>query len=238
MSLKINLPFSQWNYKISGVYKIQFDSGNFYIGCSNHLRSRASQWDSVFRTKKATAGITIGTKVFEEICKDTDATLDIVELCAVADLKEREAFYLDKFKDDEKMVSSEQGAWKPVLQYTKDGNFVKKHYSLSSAARYCNTEIKSIQRVVNGARPTFKGMVFIYEQDYHKRRSEIIKSRYKREKKNGRSVIVYNLEGNEVARFRKIVEAGRFAGVAGRSVRSVLCGMQKTAGGHTFKYEG
>lgn len=238
MRLKINLPFSMWNYKLSGVYKILFEDGCFYIGCSKHLRSRATSWEGIFNTKKGVPGKDIGAAIINKIRENINATFDIVELCAVADLKDKESFYLDKYKDDNLMLSSnDNGAWKAVLQYKPDGSFIKKHYSIKSAARYVKSTLSSIQRVLNGERKTCKGMIFIYEHEYHKRRTDITKARTRVvERKGGRDVLMLNKDGEIIKRFKKITEAAKEVGVSSKNVSRALNKFQQTAGGYSFRY--
>lgn len=238
--LQINLPHSYWNYKICGVYKIQFSDGSFYIGCSTHIRARASAWDSIFKSKKGVAGDTIGTKMLNKVIENIDAVLEIIELCHPYEVKEKEAFYLNENKDNPLMVSSfDTGAWNPVLQYkADDGNFIKRHVSIGSAARDLQTTIGRIQDVLNGVRKSHKNMVFIYENDYKNRRKKIIQSRYKvREFKKGKDVVMFDLSGNEIKRFKKIVEAAKYVNVCSKNLSRALNGIQKTAGGYIFKYE-
>lgn len=228
-----------WDYKISGVYKITFDDGCFYIGCSNHLRNRASVWDSVFRTKKGTPGFDIGTNMINKIRECVNASLDIVELCSVADLKDKEALYLFESRDDSRMLSSwNGGAWKPVLQYKADtGLFIKKHVSISSAAKYMGSPVSRVQDVLQGIRQSHKGMVFVHESEYNNRRKEIVKKRYKRvSPKNGRDVIMFDMSGCEIMRFKKIIDAAMHVSVCTTSVSRAIDGKQQSAGGHIFKY--
>lgn len=238
MPLQINLPHSMWNYKLSGVYKISFEDGSFYIGSSVHLRSRAEVWNLLMKTKNGTPGKTIGTAVFEKILANLSASFDIIELCAAKDVRDKESFYLDKYKDDPNMVSNELcGAWKAILQYRPDGGFIKKHYSLSAAARYINTNIASIQRVLSGSRKSVKGMLFIYEHDYHSRRNQIIKSRYtKGERKNGRLIVMVDEKGCTIKSFKKMADAAKEVGCRPQNIKRVLVGQQKTAKGFIFKY--
>lgn len=241
MELKINLPPSMWDYKLSGVYKITFEDGFFYIGCSCHLRSRASAWESVMITGKGIAGKDIGTNMINKIRELNHATFDILEMCHQKELKEKEAFYLDKYKDDNSMVSWEHGAWKPVLQYTDAGIFVKKFFSTQSAARYNNFRLSAVQRVLAKERKSHKQMVFVYEYEYQERRREIIRGygrKYaSKEKKNGRKVVKLDLAGNRIADFKTYVAAAKSVGVTERSIRAALFGERKTAGGFVFKFD-
>ncbi len=187
-------------------------------------------------TKNKEIGLAVINKIRELI--NQDARMTIIELCGEDDLKERESIYLDKNKDNPKMVSSEFGAWKPILQYTPKGIFVKKYFSIGAAARYNDTRMSAIQRVLSGERKAHRGMVFIYEQDYHKRREKIVKARSRPvEKKNGRWVLLIDENGNEIKRFKTIVEAGRETGNGAENISRVLSGHQKTAKGFRFKYE-
>lgn len=244
MSLKINLPYSLHGYKLSGVYRITFDDGTFYIGGSTHLRSRASSWKSWIdgRGEGAVGGKDMGMPMLNKIKEGVTATFDIVELCHAKDVVDKEAFYLSEEKDNPLMLSSwSNGAWVPILQYKKDGLFIKKHMSISGAARYNNTKIRSIQRVLSGDRLTFKGMLFVYEHDYDKRRQQIVRERIKnsykpRVRKKGRDVIVLSKDGVEVGRFKTIVESAKSLGTHTENVARALSGRQNTAAGHIIKY--
>jgi len=239
MKLKTILPYSQWKYKLSGVYKITFEDGSFYIGSSKHLRSRAFAWEAIFRKKKGVAGVNIGTAIIEKIREDISAILEIIELCNSNDIRDREAFYLEKDKDNPKMLSdNERGGWVSILQYKKDGLFIKKHYSISAAARYIGSTMSSIQRVLNGEKHSCKGMVFVYEHDYHERRKRIIRGRSKKviERKRGRMILMMDDAGNILMQFKTIVEAARHIGRGTGSVTKTLNGFQKTSAGYKFKY--
>lgn len=236
MILQINLPYSEWEYKITAVYKITFDDGSFYIGSSTHLRSRASAWAVFLKTGKGIPKKTIGTKVFNKAAESMSASLDIIELCADADLRYKEAFYLNKYKDDPMMLSTfVSGSWKSVLQHTKKGVFVKKHISMGAAARYNKTTISSIQRVLSGERMACKGMIFSFESDYNKREDgRFIK--IVREKKNKRMIAKIDDDGNIIEQFKFKNAAAINVGCSATSVDRVLNGIQKTAGGFFFKF--
>lgn len=240
MELKVNLPFSMWNYRISGVYKIVFSDGSFYIGCSEHLRSRSSAWENLIKRGDVEPSEHLGAKITDKIREKKPATLEIVELCAPIDLKDREAFYLDKYKEDPKMVSdSDAGSWKTVLQYKVDGLFIKKHFSISGAAKYNGFRLSAVQKVLYGERNSHAGMVFIFEHDYHQRRNNIMKehaNRFKYEPKNGRKILKLDLEGNIIAEFKTQREAAKSVSLSPSSIRDSLCGKLKTAGGFKWKY--
>lgn len=234
--LTVNLPYSLWEYKISGIYKILFSDGSFYIGCSNHLRSRASSWESLFRTKNE-AGWQLGAKVLNKIKEDIPATFDIMELCSVSDLKDKEAFYLFENKDNPLMVSSwDNGAWKPVLQYKTDGLFIKRHMSISGAAKYLGSPLSRIQDVLNGVRRSHKGMVFIFESDCNKKIDGVVKKRYRPvEPKKGRDIVVLDMNGIELNRFKEKREAVKFTKISRERISRSITN-NKPTGDYIFKY--
>lgn len=234
MVLKINLPYSLWEYKISGIYKITFEDGTFYIGCSEHLRQRANSWELIMIKKQGVAGKDIGTKVIEKIRELSAAQFDIVELCHTLDLKDKEAFYLDKNKEDERMLSNADCYWKPVLQYTAVGIFIKRHMSISGAARYNKCKVSKIQRVLNKERSSFSGMKFIYEKDY--KSPERGWKRFKTERKKGREIAMFDDNKVEIKRFKQIKQAAEEMKCGTENIVRVLSGAQKKAKGYFFKY--
>lgn len=236
MQLQINLPFCTWDYRIIGVYRITFEDGSFYIGSSNHLKQRANQWELIM--KKGIPRKDIGTQVMNKILALNSAVLEIVELCYEKELRDKEAFYLDKYKDDVNMVSnSDIGSWKSVLQYKIDGTFIKKHFSMSGAARYNEFRLSAVQKVLYGERKSHGGMVFIFEKDYHQRRKEIVRSRYKNpEKRNGREVLLIDDFGNVLESFKTLRAAGHRSKCSPNGIARAISGHQRTAGGFKWKY--
>jgi len=49
---------------------------------------------------------------------------------------------------------------KPVIKMDLDGNILEKYTSMSAAAKYNDTKLKCIQRVVDNTRKSHKGFVF------------------------------------------------------------------------------
>ena len=56
-------------------------------------------------------------------------------------------------------------------------------------------------------------------------------------RKKGKPVIQYDLDGNEIARFRGQNEAGRMTGISGANISQVCNHKRKTAGGFIWQYE-
>lgn len=56
-------------------------------------------------------------------------------------------------------------------------------------------------------------------------------------KRKGKPVIQYDLDGNEIARFRGQNEAGRTTGISGANISQVCNNKRKTAGGYIWRYD-
>lgn len=238
VELRIDLPYSRWDYKLSGVYRISFSGGRFYIGSSENLRSRASQWESALNNPgKVYRKYELSADLIEHIKLRQNAVFEILELCSTNDVREREDEYLYKYKDDINMLSRPECSWKPILQYSRTGNFIKKHVSLSAAARYNSCKTWHIQRVINGERAAWHNMVFIYEHQYEDRRKTIVKSRYtfNLPKKN-KSIKIeqYDNNWNKIAVYDTYPQASKAVGVNQRSIQRAIAGLQKSAAG--FKW--
>lgn len=55
--------------------------------------------------------------------------------------------------------------------------------------------------------------------------------------RKGKSVIQYDLDGKEIARYRGQNEAGRLTGISGANISQVCNHKRKTAGGFIWRYE-
>ena len=55
--------------------------------------------------------------------------------------------------------------------------------------------------------------------------------------RKGKPVIQYDLDGNEIARFRGQNEAGRMTDISGANISQVCNNKRKTAGGYIWRYE-
>jgi group I intron endonuclease len=86
--------------KISGVYKMTFDCGKFYIGSAVNIRLRA---------KNHTNGIRTGFKSQKNILSAGDVSseviLEILEICEVDNLANRETYHISTFLGDENLLN-------------------------------------------------------------------------------------------------------------------------------------
>jgi hypothetical protein len=62
---------------------------------------------------------------------------------------------------------------KPLLEFTKDGEFIMEHKGVAEAAKYHGVLRTSMSNYLVGKQPTFKGRVFIYKEKAKKCDSKI-----------------------------------------------------------------
>jgi hypothetical protein len=237
MEFGVCLPLVSPGFRLPGVYRISFGDGFYYIGCSIDLWGRSESWRHEIKNTKALATTRVSAAMADKIRASDFAQMDVVELCASEEVKDREAFYLNKYKSDRLMLSVSECQFKPVLQYKKDGVFVKRHISITAAAKYNNTTLWRIQEVLNGNRLSHKEMVFVYESDYEIRRRNIEKQRYTFDlprKSKDVKVIQQDMNGAVLATYDTYVMAARRVGCKEINIKRAIAGRQQTAAG--FKW--
>lgn len=241
VELKVNLPHSEWKFRMAGVYKITFDDGKFYIGCSENLRSRATDWRGIMgspdRLKKNKS---IGEAMISRILSGGAASLDILELCYAEEVKDREAFYLNKNRGNALMLSVPDCTWKPVLQFKEDGHFIKRHDSIKAAARFMNCKLGRIQRVLSNDRSAFKGMVFVYEGDHPDRRKRINRERSRKNYiRKTKAVKLHRCdsEGNILETYTTYSAAAKSVNGVSKNIARVVRGEQQTAYGFKWRLD-
>jgi hypothetical protein len=240
IEFEISLPPCRYEYRLVGVYRIIFNDDKFYIGSSGNLKSRASQWASFFRNPhKEIKKYAIGSDLIERARQGGSAKMELIELCAENDLRDREAEYLLNFKDDVNMLSRPECSWKPVLQYKKDGVFIKKHVSITAAAKYNDTTVGRIQDVLHGLRQSHKEMVFVYEKDYDQRRKEIVKKRGKLNlprKTKSLKIGQYSQDGSLIKIHETYNDAARSVNRVASTIKQALGRKQATSGGYKWGF--
>jgi hypothetical protein len=153
--------------------------------------------------------------------------MELIEVCSVVKLKQREAFYLKKYSNDPRLLSVAHFAWQPVLQYNIAGDFITKHPSIGAAAKRNSFALTKVQEVLDGRRLSYKGMIFRYKEGDrlpHSRPDTKI---------SGKLMQLY-LDDTPVATYLKYIDAARAAGCSPRNIRRVVAGEQHTAGGYKW----
>lgn len=121
-------------------------------------------------------------------------------------------------------------ARKPVLQFTKDGEFVARFDCIRDAAKSVNGTIMKISNCCNGRSKSSKGFVWKFENPEQAIPGKGVSTR--------RAVIQYSLDGTLIAHFSSIKEALQSLGYGTTSTIIGACtGHTKTAYGFRWSYE-
>lgn len=233
-----------WVRPICGVYKIIFDDKYFYIGSSVHLRRRIDQWHG------AITGRPHYSKLYPAISQII-STVNKIRFEIVEDGLSRstvriiEDFYIKKSVGNPLFLNQSPSAFnnlgykrltqgnhtdmQAVKKFTKGGVFVCEYRSLTLAAKENGTWIGRIQEVVNGCRKSHKG--FVYEVEGVVKRNILMGNR-----KRGRKVVQYTLDGSIVQSFDTIVEAAAKTKIGKSSIKDVINNRKERVCGFVFKY--
>lgn len=121
-------------------------------------------------------------------------------------------------------------ARKPVLQFTKDGEFVARFESVREAAKSINAQIMKISNCCNGWSKSSHGFVWKFENPEDRK--------YGKGESTKKRVAQYTLDGELIARFSSATEAAESLGYGRRSTICGACrGRNLTAYGFRWKYE-
>nr|QBK85721.1 MAG: HNH endonuclease [Marseillevirus LCMAC101] len=116
-----------------------------------------------------------------------------------------------------------------VLQYTLDGDFLKKYSSITQATEETGIIGASISQTCRGRAKTAGGYQWKYKNDekpivkMNKAGSEI-------------AIIQYSLDDEEIKRWKSGTEAARELKLQGSHISQVCKGNRKTTGGYKWKY--
>jgi len=136
----------------------------------------------------------------------------------------------------------------PVLQYDRNGKFIREYPSGKEAAKKYNTSYSHIGECCNYNRRTVAGYVWRHKITNNIPKTiEFIESTYpitlkesrkQTSKKNMKSVLQYSLEGHFIKEFSSIKEASKITGANKLSI-SRCCRNKgyKTSGGYKWKFK-
>lgn len=119
-----------------------------------------------------------------------------------------------------------------VLQYDKEGNFIKIHNSIEEASRSVNCNRSLIEQCCEGHCKTGKGFIWRY---YKSKFSKKIKTnKYKSLTSN--PIEQYTLDGELVNRFESSADAERKTGFSQSAIAECARGINKTSFGYVWKF--
>lgn len=194
-----------------GLYKITNKiNGKCYVGQSVNILVRWRQHLTQPFNKKSNS---YNNLLYRAIRKYgvNNFVFEIIELCDVSELNEKEIYYIGKFNAYESGYNMTIGGsdfscttQKCIDQYDLEGNLLNTYNSVSEAKR--KTGVKHISGVLLGERCTAGGFYWSYHGEGF--RPKRIKTHYT-------SVVQYDLRGNFIKEFSSIKEAIEETGATG-----------------------
>lgn len=191
IKLRVDLPIGRYKDRISGVYRLTFDNGMFYLGSSCHLRDRASSW------RYALAGRTFSQKsiwpsVINKVSDCKEAVFEIVALVERKELMKEEEKAMAAERDNPLMINSILHPKNEIIVKTLQGQELYRFGSMKETANKMGLFQRRVQDVCNGRRYSCRGFIFEYANPHF--RKPIIK------KSKPFLVFQYDLNGNKVGR--------------------------------------
>lgn len=173
----------------------------------------------------------------EEIVKLWNENKTVTEICDLIDAERHTVSKILKMAGVTTQQLKERGSGRPVLQYTLEGNFVKRYPSLTLAAQsFGKDNISNIRSCCNGIGTSAYNYLWKYEDD-----NTPIEEFVLRQKKTGKGAVKmveqYSLDGKYIQTFSSCREAARSIGAPYHvGINSCCLGKQKTAYGFKWKY--
>lgn len=161
-------------------------------------------------------------KTVAEICEKTGASNTTVQVA----LKNFGVAYKDYINRTFAM---------PVLQYNKNGKFIKRYNSANEAGRAMGKiNGGNIVKCCKGEIKTSCGFIWKYEVDDTSIEQLIL---LKKKRTTGKPVLQYDLQNNLLAEYESCEEAGRQLKKSGSVINRCARGERKTAYGYKWKYK-
>lgn len=184
MQIKWNYPTLKYGINPPAVYRMDFDTGHFYIGSSKNVKTRIASWRTMFRTNK------FSSVFFADSVKNvTKCTITFLEHPPLDKLLERETFYISLHFNTQlcinrsptgfdntglrplprhlvprkKRVNKQVYAFsKGVVQFDLNGKYIQSHKSIQDAADAVGVKRKFVYEnmQVKRHRHGVKGFVF------------------------------------------------------------------------------
>ena len=131
---------------------------------------------------------------------------------------------------------SAKASSKPVLQFTKAGEFLAEFYGAREAERATGVREQGISRCANRQAKTAGGFIWVYSKDFN---SDIITDRVLEAGKdsNGKTVQQFTMDGQFIAEYGSTCEASRETGTENSGISRCANGKRKSAGGYIWRFK-
>ncbi|WP_278034973.1 NUMOD1 domain-containing DNA-binding protein [Flavobacterium nitratireducens] len=209
------------------IYKAEnVKTGEIYIGATTQsIESRKN--DHIQKSKSGSNNkfhIAInkyGSDSFNWVQIDTATTPD--------ELASKEIKYISENNSFENGYNSDKGGGikKSIYQYNLDGKLINTFKDLKSAAQIINVKKQYLSRACWNNNHTLRGYLWSYEY-----KEPFLTITDKRKKQ----VIQYNLNGEEITRFKSVTDASKETGISNTGIAKCCRGERKTSGGFIWNY--
>lgn len=145
----------------------------------------------------------------------------------------RELYIQGREKFKEKVRGTNNWKHRAVLQYSLDGNFIKKYETVAEAGLSLNKPTQDISKCLVGKYKHTYGYIWIYADEPNP--LELVREKMA-PSKTKKKIKQYTIEGEYIQTYDSIVEAKQALGK--KRIRIVECakGIYETAGGYVWKF--
>jgi group I intron endonuclease len=250
--MRFNIPYTYRNS--SGIYAILNEiTCKVYVGSAVNFTNRYKQYIRKYKAKKSHSIKLLNT--FNKHGIDNFSFI-LLEACEKNILYDREQSWINKFNSSktgyntQPLVGSSKGVLlseetkikiavansgannknsKPVMQYTRDGAYLRTYASTGEAARLTGFTQGLIMAACSGNRKHHKGFLWKFE----KSKKKIIPL------KPLEPILQYDTEGNLLNKFLDINEAHKTTKIKWSGIHTALNNRRKVkqAGGYMWRYE-
>ena len=132
---------------------------------------------------------------------------------------------------------------KPILQYSLDGNFIKKWRSASDAQRELKLNSTSISNCAQKKVHTAHGFVWRFKDEVKNTKDvgeEIgrrVKERESAEHYSNKVVLQYSLKGEYIKEYMSVTSACGTTGISAKNISHCACNDRLTAGGYIWEFK-
>lgn len=227
--------------RIYFIYKYTFPNGKVYIG---QTYKGSGRYGTQFGYK--------GQLVYRAMKKYPNYKKEILEYCTLEEVDDRERYYIEKYRAMEKpygynregggndskirseetksLISSIHGG-EPIIQYSLDGQFMKRWNYVSEAAGELDINPDQIYKCCRKKAKSAGGFLWAFEKDNKK-----TLKKYNRSESRYKTVYQFDLNGTLLKEWNSVQEIEKELKIGHGSISSCCNGKLKSAGGYLWSF--